>query len=153
MWACFSATYQVPLLRHNSISNRFRSWMFSTDHVKKHHIRLLIPVIIGWYVWLARNDAKHRNTPLLAEKIIIRVKNHILQYHRSKPFSRHFWASDLSIATSWHIHLPGLSKVKPKCSNGINLLYTGLRSTQMELIVIFLVEPPVEESSEIQMEE
>ncbi|KAL2503882.1 Uncharacterized protein Adt_19503 [Abeliophyllum distichum] len=37
---------------------RFQSWRFSGQFVRQGHIRTIVPLLILWFTWIARNDAK-----------------------------------------------------------------------------------------------
>lgn len=63
VWKWFSDIFQITLLTHRSIQSRFKSWITSTDHMKYHHIRKLLPVLIGWFSWRARNDPSIEPNP------------------------------------------------------------------------------------------
>lgn len=93
---------------------RFRSWLHSSGNILKDHIRILIPILIGWYVWLARNDAKNKGIRIRSESIILKIRNHIFLNHQAKSFSRDFWKGDLSIAASWNISFPPAKVIRTK---------------------------------------
>lgn len=85
---------------------RFKSWIFSSDLVGKNHIRILIPILIGWFAWLARNESKHKGKKITAASMIFKIMNFIHLSQSAKSFSRDFWRGDIDIAASWNITLP-----------------------------------------------
>lgn len=85
---------------------RFKSWIYSSDKVGKHHIRIAIPILIGWFSWLPRNEGKHKNKKVCSVSIIARILSFLHLSHSAKPYQRKFWEGDLTVAECWHISLP-----------------------------------------------
>ncbi|KAI0491988.1 hypothetical protein KFK09_026251 [Dendrobium nobile] len=54
---------------------------------KKGHIFNLIPILILWYIWKARNEAKHDNIKMDEIRIIDNVKRKIIQLYNCKVIS------------------------------------------------------------------
>lgn len=106
VWEWFSAIFQVTLSPHISVEGRFKSWLYSSDCVGKSHIRILLPMLISWYSWLARNDARHNGKKITSSAIIFRVMSFLHLAHSAKPFSIDFWAGDKTIAASWNMIIP-----------------------------------------------
>ena len=72
-WKWFSNHFVVPCLPSHSVVARYNAWLYSTDLVKKGHIRTIIPMLIAWYSWLSRNEAKYNNKKITAFGIITLV--------------------------------------------------------------------------------
>lgn len=73
----------------------FKNWILSSTHVERGHIRILIPMLIGWYSWLARNEAKFHSSPIKAEVIIGKIIMFITDAHVAKAYKMKMWAGDL----------------------------------------------------------
>ncbi|KAI0493542.1 hypothetical protein KFK09_023660 [Dendrobium nobile] len=56
--------------------------------IYKGHICNLIPILIVWFIWRARNDAKHNGIKMDAMIIIFNVKHKISQLHSHKMISK-----------------------------------------------------------------
>lgn len=98
--------FNLPMAHHSSVIRRFKSWLNSSNCVARNHVRICIPVMIGWYSWLARNDAKHNGKKITASSIIIKVMNNLYLIQAALPMSRDFWRVNHSIAALWSICLP-----------------------------------------------
>lgn len=116
----------MSVIANGTILERFRSWIYSSDFLKTGHVRVLIPMLISWFVWLARNNAKYDKEVIKADKIILRVLNFIFISHKEKPFERNMWMGDLKVAKLWNIGF------KPRLINGPKL-FTGNHLTMVYL--------------------
>ncbi|EOY13984.1 RNase H family protein [Theobroma cacao] len=61
VWNYFAKFFQIYIIHRKSIYQIIWAWLFSSDYTKKGHIHILIPLFIFWFLWVERNDAKHRN--------------------------------------------------------------------------------------------
>ncbi|KAI0518958.1 hypothetical protein KFK09_006397 [Dendrobium nobile] len=78
VWTYFGGLANKTLnTPHNNFISILKSWV----HVSKGHIFNLIPLLIVWYIWKARNDAKHNVIKMEASNIISNVRHKILQLH------------------------------------------------------------------------
>lgn len=75
VWQWFAHLFQVNIRDWDTCNMRFKRWILSSKQEKQGHIRILIPMFIGWFAWLARNDAKYNQVPILAENIIIKIRS------------------------------------------------------------------------------
>lgn len=55
------------------------SWILSYQGVGENHIRVIIPIIILWFIWRASNGAKFDSLMMRAESIVWQVGNFIEQ--------------------------------------------------------------------------
>lgn len=105
VWSWYSSLFQVPLYQHSSVMERFKSWVNSSDDIGVNHIRILIPILIDWFSWLARNDAKHKRRRIQSYSIICKIMNIIHLAQIAKPFSRDFWRGNVTIVASWQVRV------------------------------------------------
>lgn len=105
VWQWFSSIFQVQLAPHSSVMNRFKSWLNSSDLRTTNHLRIFIPIMIGWFSWLAKNDAKHKGKKISSISIIQKVMNCLHLTNLAKPLTREFWRGDITIAELWNMSL------------------------------------------------
>ena len=105
VWVWFSGLFQVQLSPHANVISRYKHWLYSSDYAGKNHIRTLVPILIGWFSWLARNEAKHKGKAIRSEAIILKIMNFIQLSHMAKPFERSFWLGDFQIAEHWLLNI------------------------------------------------
>ena len=89
-----------------SVSDRVKNWFCSSNVICRGHVRTLIHLLILWYSWLARNNAKHRNLKMDSVLIIQKVIAFLQLSHQAKPFDKSLWKGDYQIAFLWNIGFP-----------------------------------------------
>ncbi|KAL2542160.1 Uncharacterized protein Adt_03138 [Abeliophyllum distichum] len=77
VWQHFSSIFGIPLKVGEMLQHRFQTWRFSSQFVRSGHIRTIIPLLVLWFIWTARNDAKHRRIGMEPSRIIWRVHHTI----------------------------------------------------------------------------
>ncbi|KAL2510965.1 RNase H domain-containing protein [Abeliophyllum distichum] len=82
----------------------FQSQRFSGQFVRQGHIRMIIPLLILWFIWIARNDAKYWDIFMEPRRIIWRIYYTISLLHTGRLFWIIYWRGDIDIA-----HLFGIS--------------------------------------------
>ncbi|KAL2505588.1 Uncharacterized protein Adt_21209 [Abeliophyllum distichum] len=87
------------------LQHRFQTWRFSGQFVSSGHICTIIPLLVLWFIWTARNDAKHRRIGMEPNRIIWRVDHTISLLHTGKLFQFVYWRGDLDLAPHFGITL------------------------------------------------
>ncbi|XP_012850055.1 PREDICTED: uncharacterized protein LOC105969825 [Erythranthe guttata] len=77
-------------------------WQHFTSHTLTHHthITTIVPCLILWYLWIARNDSKHKDITVRASSIIYRVIQHIRILHQTNLLSADSWTGIPHMAES-----------------------------------------------------
>lgn len=73
VWVLFSNLFVVPCSNTHTLFSRFCAWWNSSYKVKKVHIRVIISVLIAWFLWKARNASKYPNKKIRAFIVISQV--------------------------------------------------------------------------------
>ncbi|KAL2466555.1 Retrotransposon [Abeliophyllum distichum] len=105
VWHHFSAIFGIPLKVGEMLQRRFQIWRFSGQFVKGGHIRTIIPLLVVWFIWTARNYANHRRIGMEPSRIIWRVYHTIFLLHTGKLFQFVHWRGDLDLAPHFGITL------------------------------------------------
>ena len=66
-------------LSFNTVSAMFRARLLSVPRSSKVHIRMAMPVIIGWFLWKARNHAYFQNIKVPVRQIIMQIDSYLHQ--------------------------------------------------------------------------
>lgn len=119
VWNWYAALFQVTIREEDSCLQRFSAWIHSSQLVGKGHIRILLPMLIGWYSWKARNDAKFNKLPIKANVIIKNIQARLCSLHLAKPFNVMMWEGDLQLASSWQIHF-----IAPRIGRNIPMVWS-----------------------------
>ncbi|EOY25451.1 Uncharacterized protein TCM_016759 [Theobroma cacao] len=101
VWAFFGKFFQIYVLNPQHVSQILWAWFFSGDYVKKGHIRSLLPIFICWFLWLERNDAKHRHTRLNPDRVVWRIMKLLRQLLDGSLLHQWQWKGDTDIASMW----------------------------------------------------
>ncbi|KAI0494122.1 hypothetical protein KFK09_024253 [Dendrobium nobile] len=75
VWSYFNNISDKNDMLIDSLILMFHNWC----HPKKGHLFNLIPILIIWYIWNSRNQAKHENCKMDAIDIIEKVKTKVHQ--------------------------------------------------------------------------
>ncbi|KAL2516621.1 Uncharacterized protein Adt_12868 [Abeliophyllum distichum] len=98
VWRHFADIFHINLRPFERFQYRFQTWRFSGQFVSSGHIRTIIPLLILWFLWTARNDAKYRDIAMEPRRIIWRVYHTISLLHTGRLFRHIHWRGDMDIA-------------------------------------------------------
>ncbi|KAG6534066.1 hypothetical protein ZIOFF_007947 [Zingiber officinale] len=87
-----------------------RSWSYGG------HVREAIPFLIIWFLWCARNDAKHRGIRMVAKKIIWNVSQYIISSIAAGIIKPWHWKGFIMVARNLGL------LVKPRTVNTISVV-------------------------------
>ncbi|KAL2525859.1 Uncharacterized protein Adt_10913 [Abeliophyllum distichum] len=87
------------------LQHRFHTWRFSGQFVKGGHIRTIILLLVLWFIWTTKNDAKHRRIGMEPSRIIWQVHHTIFLLHTDKLFQFVHWRGDLDLVPHFGITL------------------------------------------------
>ncbi|KAL2497742.1 Uncharacterized protein Adt_23292 [Abeliophyllum distichum] len=105
VWQHFSTIFGIPLKVGEMLQHRFQTWKFSGQFFKGGHIRTIILLLVLWFIWTARNDAKHHRIGIEPSRIIWRVHHTIFLLYTGKLFQFVHWRGDLDLAPHFGITL------------------------------------------------
>ncbi|KAG8370014.1 hypothetical protein BUALT_Bualt14G0073500 [Buddleja alternifolia] len=88
-------------------------WINSSSFSHQVHIRSIIPFLVLWFTWCARNDKKYRNLAFSADKIISKVLAHLHLITKCKLWKEPPLKDDKLLALSLGIHMIQPKKKKP----------------------------------------
>lgn len=105
IWSFFFNLFHIRRPRELEWNNIHAYWRGSHGRLKYGHIRTLIPTLVLWFIWAARNDARHRDIPMNKNKIIDKVRNYICDLFSQVPKRSVAWQGDDLVAKLWGIKL------------------------------------------------
>lgn len=91
VWRHFARLFRVTLPHTLDIARFLLHWKHSTPFTHKAHMLFIVPCIILWFIWTARNDCKHRNKSFLAPSIIWNVSHYLDMLCWGRKFKRTHW--------------------------------------------------------------
>ncbi|KAI0491773.1 hypothetical protein KFK09_026033 [Dendrobium nobile] len=106
VWTYFGNIANKP---YSAINNDFMSVSKNWFHVSKGHIFNLIPILIVWFIWKSRNEAKHNAISMDAMAIVSNVKYKINQMHSYKLISKKHFSNCIHLAKLLGINFSTIS--------------------------------------------
>ncbi|KAI3459158.1 hypothetical protein Pfo_015821 [Paulownia fortunei] len=77
----------------------------STPYANSSHIRTLIPLLILWFLWTERNDAKFRNKGFYSHRVIWKTYKHLYYLFKCRKLDRKLWRGDMTTAKKLEFNL------------------------------------------------
>ncbi|EOX96783.1 Uncharacterized protein TCM_005954 [Theobroma cacao] len=114
VWNFFAKLFQIYILNPRHVSQIIWAWYVSGDYVRKGHFRVLLPLFICWFLWLERNDAKHRHTGLYPDRVIWRTMKHCRQLYDGSLLQQWQWKGDTDIAAMLGFSFPPQQHASPQ---------------------------------------
>nr|XP_027093665.1 uncharacterized protein LOC113714069 [Coffea arabica] len=150
VWSFFRRRFGILHLNSQSISVECLSWFPSTSSVSANHIRAVIPCLILWSLWQARNKSRFEGARLEPQGVIWAVGSVVERLGRAKMFSSaHFkgvatWRPRATrrLVISWKLPPHGAVKLNTDASVTRGKVSGGglLRDHESRLIFAFYKE-------------
>lgn len=67
---------------------------------------MLLPFIILWEIWKARNEGKFKGAQFKAQRIVNKIIHNIWTITLAWGWKRKHWIGDLSVSRMWGIRIP-----------------------------------------------
>ncbi|XP_051152688.1 uncharacterized protein LOC127266470 [Andrographis paniculata] len=106
VWRYFYTIFTTSPTNTTSIRQLLLYWILSCSKSHTMHIRTILPMLILWFIWGERNDAKHRATNFSSDRIIAKVKSHIRTTHCCGKWKHSHWTGDTLLATQMNLLPP-----------------------------------------------
>ncbi|KAL2471959.1 Uncharacterized protein Adt_40095 [Abeliophyllum distichum] len=132
VWRHFFDIFHVTLRPMEGFQYRFQFWRFSGQFFRQGHIRMIVPLLILWFIWTTRNDAKYQDISMEPKQIIWKVCHNISLLHTGHLFRVIHWRGYMDITPLFGISLTTPSM--PPSVSFIGVLHQGdlTRSTLMD---------------------
>ncbi|XP_071920627.1 uncharacterized protein [Coffea arabica] len=158
VWRRVSGRFGFQLQNCWSMASVFVAWYLSSPSSSKNHIRAFMPVVVCWFLWLARNQERYHGVRWGSIKIIHEVDVFLEQLGRANRLHRSHFTGDADCdlfrsvqapprrrtprAIAWVKPLPGVLKLNSDASVNQGRASGGglLRDSQGKLIFAFYKE-------------
>ncbi|KAI3473730.1 hypothetical protein Pfo_031188 [Paulownia fortunei] len=105
IWEHFSKLFHIHLPQTDNPILLFQYWKLSNQFPQPIHIRSLIPLLIFWFMWTKRNNAKYRNKGFYVHRVFWKIYDHFFCLFKCRKMNRKLWRGDMKIATKLEDHL------------------------------------------------
>ncbi|XP_027098924.2 uncharacterized protein [Coffea arabica] len=158
VWRRISAWFGFHLSNCPSMASVFISWYFTSATSAKNHIRVFMPLVVCWFLWVARNQERFQGVRWEVNKIIREVDYFWEQLGKANKLRRSHFTGDVDCelvqwvkapsrrrapcAIAWIKPPPGVLKLNSDASVVQGLATGGglLRDCQGKLIFAFYKE-------------
>ncbi|XP_071939796.1 uncharacterized protein [Coffea arabica] len=94
VWRRVSARFGFQLQNCLSMASVFVAWYFTSPSSSKNHIRAFMPVVVCWFLWLARNQERYHGVRWGSDRIIHEVDDFLEQLGRANRLHRSHFTGD-----------------------------------------------------------
>ncbi|XP_071909704.1 uncharacterized protein [Coffea arabica] len=94
VWRRVSGRFGFQLQNCWSMASVFVAWYFTSPSSSKNHIRAFMPVVVCWFLWLARNHERYHGVRWGSNKIIHEVEVFLEQLGRANRLHRSHFTGD-----------------------------------------------------------
>ncbi|GAA0172418.1 hypothetical protein LIER_41331 [Lithospermum erythrorhizon] len=101
IWSYYAELFGIIPSDINNVAQALTVWSLSTD--TPGHIRHIVPILILWALWEARNKAKHGERQYSFQAIKKRIDNIIHYIGRADLLHYKHWRGDYNVAVLFKI--------------------------------------------------
>ncbi|XP_071926081.1 uncharacterized protein [Coffea arabica] len=94
VWRRVSGRFGFQLRNCSRMASIFLSWHITAPTSAKEHIRAVLPIIVCWFIWLARNQERYQGMRWGVDKILREVDCFLDQLGRAGKFCRAHFKGD-----------------------------------------------------------
>ncbi|XP_073037149.1 uncharacterized protein [Primulina eburnea] len=102
VWHFFGAVFRVRIPDTEDFSLFLSAWKRDLVWSRGGHVREFLPCIVLWFLWTARNDAKHRHLPISGETVKFQILSYLRLAHSARTVKPRHVARSLGILVSLH---------------------------------------------------
>ena len=93
VWQFFNNLFGI-MDQVSGVSAKLASWFFSHRFVMRNHVCVIIPLLVLWFMWRTRNQARYKGSPLSANQVIFQVCNFMEQMHVGRLLQPQYFKGD-----------------------------------------------------------
>ena len=84
VWQIFARRFGIFECRITSISSLLLSWFCFHLKISSGHIRVLLPLLILWFIWKGRNEVCFQGGSFSVPRTVFHVEQYVLQLEAAK---------------------------------------------------------------------
>ncbi|XP_073022635.1 uncharacterized protein [Primulina eburnea] len=98
VWHFFGAVFRVRIPDTEDFSLFLSAWKRDLVWSRGGHVREFLPCIVLWFLWTARNDAKHRHLPISGETVKFQILSYLRLAHSARTVKPRHWLGVFHVA-------------------------------------------------------
>ncbi|XP_075497307.1 uncharacterized protein LOC142534253 [Primulina tabacum] len=103
VWHYFGAVFHVRIPLTSDFRLFLSAWKRHPGWTPRGHVKEFLPFIILWFLWTARNDAKHRHLHISAETVKSQILSYLRLAHAASTVKPMHWRGVLQAARAMGI--------------------------------------------------
>ncbi|GAA0156595.1 hypothetical protein LIER_38300 [Lithospermum erythrorhizon] len=111
LWSHFASLVGIKSNNIQSIQKLLHIWSLSVNTTG--HIKQVIPIVILWAIWEARNKAKHMAIPFSFRRLRSRIMSLLIMNSKANMTQTKYWTGDSFIATQLGAHCRSVKHKRP----------------------------------------
>nr|XP_027077000.1 uncharacterized protein LOC113700749 [Coffea arabica] len=93
VWRHFSCRFGL-VVQGSGVASRLSCWLLSHRFVSQNHIRVILPLLILWFIWKGRNKARFEGVSMSSDQVIDQVCAFVEQLGRGGLLKFEFFKGD-----------------------------------------------------------
>ncbi|XP_073139138.1 uncharacterized protein [Henckelia pumila] len=110
VWHFFGAIFRVRIPITENFSLFLSSWKRGREWSSGGNVREFLPFVVFWFLWTARNDAKHRHLPSSTETVKFQILSYSRLAHSATVIKPRLWLGAMQAARKMGISV-GLQRI------------------------------------------
>nr|XP_027103148.1 uncharacterized protein LOC113724443 [Coffea arabica] len=94
VWEHFLKTFGLFPANSSSAASMLTHWFLSHSKVSAVHVRVLVPLLVLWFIWKSRNLARFQAGIFTPTQVISQIEEFLGQMGRARAFARPSFAGD-----------------------------------------------------------
>ncbi|XP_075497412.1 uncharacterized protein LOC142534428 [Primulina tabacum] len=103
VWHYFGAVFHVRIPLTSDFRLFLSAWKRHPGWTPRGHVKEFLPFIVLWFLWTARNDAKHRHLHISAETVKSQILSYLRLAHAASTVKPMHWRGVLQAARAMGI--------------------------------------------------
>ncbi|XP_071906033.1 uncharacterized protein [Coffea arabica] len=114
VWRHFFLACGIPWRSFSCVSSLLVVWIQSSGTGRLDHIRCVIPVVVLWFLWRSRNDARFGNIPSTCAKVIFNINGWLAVAGAARMLSRGQLEGDMDTYFARYFRIKPVKALCPK---------------------------------------
>ncbi|XP_073033924.1 uncharacterized protein [Primulina eburnea] len=98
VWHFFGTVFRVRTPDTEDFSLFLSAWKRDLVWSRGGHVREFLPCIVLWFLWTARNDAKHHHLPISGETVKFQILSYLRLAHSARTVKPRHWLGVFHVA-------------------------------------------------------
>ncbi|XP_027120510.1 uncharacterized protein [Coffea arabica] len=114
VWQHFFLACGIPWGSFSCVSSLLVVWFQSSGNGRLNHVRCAIPVVVLWFLWRSRNDARFGNIPSAYSKVIFDVNGWLVATGAARMLNRFQLEGDTDTYFARYFRIKPGKSLRPK---------------------------------------